>query len=198
MNNAGVNVQRYVLIPSAVLTDSERNTLFDKSRLNAASSTVHRLERQIASIASDPNLSVEHKAAQLKSTVSGLDSATRDYLHRVGDVSSTNVDDGNEDSIPTTQVQDSNATLPYYTRPPTDPPIVAPIEESLASKESLLTPAAVIQEPSTQTEEEPVAEIVSPRIDRPNKRFFANFKNKFYHRRSGRKTTTTKRLIDEI
>uniref|UniRef100_A0A914WSP4 Uncharacterized protein n=1 Tax=Plectus sambesii TaxID=2011161 RepID=A0A914WSP4_9BILA len=177
------SVQRYVLVPSSILTDSERNALLDRSRLNAASSTVSRIERQIASIASNPTLSSEHKAEQLKSAVSGLDSATRDYLHTVADA---NVNVADEPMMTNVEEEESSSiTEPYYTRPLPDQAPIAPAEESLAGRETLIfqQPVAI---PTMTYRREPVK----------NPNYFANFKNKFT--RSGRRTNLRKRLIDEI
>lgn len=185
------SVQRYVLVPSSVLTDSERNALLHRSHQNAASSTVQRLERQIAAIASDPNLSSEVKTAQLKSAVSSLDSATRDYLHSVADVEK--FDDATPDSI----------TLPYYTPPPPDQLPVAPEGESLAGRETLLSasvPTAVDQSIPAPTLQEPVAESTTLETtgNRGERRYFTNFQNKLYRTRKGREIQRTNRLIDEI
>uniref|UniRef100_A0A914WM15 G domain-containing protein n=1 Tax=Plectus sambesii TaxID=2011161 RepID=A0A914WM15_9BILA len=211
---------RYVLVPSSILTDSERNALLDRSRLNAASSTVNRIERQIASIASNPTLSSEHKAEQLKTAVSGLDSATRDYLHTVADVNTTatNTVVRDEPMVNDANVEEesSSITAPYYTRPPPDQAPIAPIDESLAGRETLTLQQ---QQPSLmatmQSTREPAAsttptlpsyrpESASATVNDPcenqstnNKHYFANFKNKFYRTRSGRRTSRTKRLIDE-
>uniref|UniRef100_A0A914UW55 Uncharacterized protein n=1 Tax=Plectus sambesii TaxID=2011161 RepID=A0A914UW55_9BILA len=135
INSTSNSVSRYVLVPSSVLTDSERNALLDRSRLNAASSTVNRIEREIASIASNPTLSSENKAEQLKSAVSGLDSATRDYLHTVADA---NVNAADEPMMTNVEGEESSITAPYYTRPLPEQAPIAPADQSLAGRETLM------------------------------------------------------------
>uniref|UniRef100_A0A914XFX4 Transmembrane protein n=1 Tax=Plectus sambesii TaxID=2011161 RepID=A0A914XFX4_9BILA len=153
INSTANSVQRYVLVPSSILADSERNALLDQSRLNAASSTVNRIERQIASIASDPTLSSEHKAKQLRSAVSGLDSATRDYLHTVADVNNPNTVVSDEPVVNDANVEEeSSITAPYYTRPVPDQAPIAPVDESLAGRETLTfqqPPVTMIRQCST-------------------------------------------------
>ena len=200
-----------MLVPSSVLTDSERNALLDRSRLNAASSTVNRIEREIASIASNPSLSSEHKAEQLRSAVSGLDSATRDYLHTVADVGTNTVVDNEPLVNDANTVEESSITTPYYTRPLPDQAPIAPADESLAGRETLIyQEPQTIQPPRHHHNTEPTSPTSSSLpsylqeptklVENPptNKYYFANFKNKFYRTRSGRQTNLTKRLIDEI
>uniref|UniRef100_A0A914UH68 Uncharacterized protein n=1 Tax=Plectus sambesii TaxID=2011161 RepID=A0A914UH68_9BILA len=83
--------------------------------------------------------------------------------------------------------ESSSITALYYTRPLANQAPIAPADESLAGRETLMfqQPVAI---PTTAYRREP-AVVASPN-------YFANFKNKFT--RSGRRINLTKRLIDEI